>query len=95
MILFLQVMWLLCIKRRPWIREDNWLSPAKEICDFLVALSVADPGSGKMVSCLLKEKAIRDKKSGGASSRPIVLKDKSNKYRSTKSGAIEKVSAIA
>ena len=84
MILFLQVMWLLCIKRRPWIREDNWLSPAKEICDYVVALEAAEPGSGKTIGCILKEKAIKDKKRCGASSRP-----------SKKSGAIRNASVFA
>jgi hypothetical protein len=68
---------------------------AKEICDFLVALEAADPGSGKTIGCLLKEKAIRDKKRGGASSRPIILKEKSDKCRSKKSDAIRKASAVA
>ncbi|XBI96188.1 hypothetical protein VPH35_032508 [Triticum aestivum] len=68
---------------------------AKEICHFLATLDAANPGSGKTIGCLLKEKAIRDKKSGGASSRPVVLKEKSNKCRTKKSGAIEKASVIA
>ena len=68
---------------------------AKEICDSLATLDVANPGSGKTIGCLLKEKANRDKKSGGASSRPVVLKEKSNKCRSKKSGAIGKASTIA
>ena len=68
---------------------------AKEICDFLATLDAANPESGKTVGCLLKEKAIKDKKSGGASSRPVVLKVKSSKCKSKKSGAIEKASTVA
>ena len=68
---------------------------AKEICDFLVALEAADPGSGKTIRCLLKEKAMRDKKRGRASSRPIILKEKSDKCRSKKNDTIRKASAGA
>lgn len=68
---------------------------AKEICAFLATLDAVNPGSDKTIGCLLKEKVIRDNKSGATSSRPVVLKKKSNKCRSKKSGAIEKASALA
>ena len=34
---------------------------AKKLCDFLVSLEADDPGSGKTIGCLLKERAIRNK----------------------------------
>jgi hypothetical protein len=68
---------------------------AKEICDVLATLAAAIPGSSKTIGCLLKEKAIRDKsKKGGAIPR-LVTMVKSNKCRRKKSGAIEKVYAVA
>lgn len=66
----------------------------KEICDFLATLDLLNlDRSGKMIGCLLKEKAIRDKSNrGGASSRLVISKEKSDKCRIKKSSGRGKAS---
>jgi hypothetical protein len=62
---------------------------AKEICDFFATLAAANPGSSKTIGCLLNEKANRDKSKKGGTMK------NSNKCRRKKSGAMEKVYAVA
>jgi hypothetical protein len=58
-------------------------------------LAAANPGSGKTIGCLLKEKANRDKsKKGGASPRLVTGKEKSNKCRRKKSDATERAFVV-
>ena len=65
---------------------------AKKLCDFLVNLEADDPGSGKTIGCLLKERAIRRKGKKVGSGIP---KEKSFKSKTKKSGASRMVSPAA
>jgi hypothetical protein len=62
---------------------------AKEICDFFATLAAANPRSSKTIGCLLKEKVNKDKSKKGGTMK------NSNKCRRKKSGAMEKVYAVA
>ncbi|KAM0842137.1 hypothetical protein ACQ4PT_058538 [Festuca glaucescens] len=56
---------------------------AKKLCDFHVSLEADDPGSGKTIGCLLKEREMRNKSKEGSR----ILKEKSFKSKIKKSGA--------
>jgi hypothetical protein len=59
-------------------------------------LAAAKPGFSKTIRCLLKEKAIRDKrKRGGTSPRLTTMSEKPNKCISKKSGSKAKASVVA
>ena len=51
---------------------------AKKLCDFLVSLEADDPGSGKTIGCLLKEREMRTKckKAGSSKEKPFKSKKK-------------------
>jgi hypothetical protein len=63
---------------------------AKKICDFLTRLEADDPGSGKTIGCLLKEREIRKARATKVESGS--LKEKSFKSKSKKSGSVKKAS---
>jgi hypothetical protein len=65
---------------------------ARKLCDFLINLEADDPGSGKMIGCLLDEWAIRDRSKKAGSS---ILKEKSFKSKSKKSGSMKKAYVAA
>jgi hypothetical protein len=64
---------------------------AKKFYDFLVNLEADDPGSGKTIGCLLKEREMRNKSKVGSG----ILKEKSFKSKIKKSGASKKASTTA
>ena len=55
---------------------------AKKLCDFLARLEHGDPGSGKTIGCLLKEREIRNE-----SKKVGSCKEKSFKSKTKKTGA--------
>jgi hypothetical protein len=65
---------------------------AKKLYDFLVCLEADDPGSGKTIGCLLKEREMRNKSKKVGSVNP---KEKSSKSKIKKSGALKKASTTA
>lgn len=66
---------------------------AKKFQQLIAILEVANRGSGKMIGCLQKEKAVRDKsKRICTSHRSDTLKEKSFRSKSRKCGAIGKAS---
>ena len=71
----------------PLPRAPGSLVP-KEICDFFATLAAANPGSGKTIGYLLKEKAGKDK------TKRSSMKEKS-KCRSKKGGATGNAPEIA
>jgi hypothetical protein len=64
---------------------------AKKLCDFLVSLEADDPGSGKTIGCLLKERELRRKSKVG----PDILNEKLFKSKIKKSGASRKALTAA
>jgi hypothetical protein len=64
---------------------------AKKLYDFLVNLEADDPGSGKTIGFLLKEREMRNKSKVGSG----ILKEKSFKSKIKKSGASKKASTTA
>jgi hypothetical protein len=65
---------------------------AKKFYDFLTNLEADDPGSGKTIGCLLKEREMRNKNKKVGSSIP---KEKSFKSKIKKGGAFNKASMTA
>jgi hypothetical protein len=65
---------------------------AKKLYDFLVCLEADDPGSGKTIGCLLKEREMRNKSKKVGFVNP---KEKSSKSKIKKSGALKKASTTA
>jgi hypothetical protein len=66
-------------------------SLCKEFSDFLVSLEADDPGSGKTIGCLLKERELRRKSKVG----PDILNEKLFKSKIRKSGASRKAVTAA
>jgi hypothetical protein len=64
---------------------------AKKLIDFLVCLEADDPGSGKTIGCLLKEREMRNKSKKVGSG---IMKEKSFKSKIKKNGALKKASVI-
>jgi hypothetical protein len=65
---------------------------ARKLYDFLINLEADDPGSGKMIGCLLDEREIRNNSKKVGSS---VLKEKSFKGKTKKSGSTRKAYVAA
>jgi hypothetical protein len=65
---------------------------AKKFCEFLVGLEADDPGSGKTIGRLLKEREMRNK---GKKVGSRILNEKSSKSKIKKSSVSKKVSAAA